>query len=368
MIVADLVRTMEDIAPTRFAADWDNVGLLVGDPLASLTRVLLAIDCTPDVLAEAHAERCEAIVSYHPPIFAPQKRFVAGDVAYAAARAGIAIHAPHTALDAADGGTNDVLADAVGMFDRHPLRVLAPDRQLKLVTFVPADRAAALSEALFAAGAGIIGRYSSCSFRSPGTGTFFGQEGTNPAVGVSGRLEEVSELRLETVVPAARLSQVVTAMRAAHPYEEPAFDLIPLETSTAHLPAGTKARGMGRVGAVSPATVSVVVDRLKGTLGLRHVLVGGSLERVVTRVAVCAGSGGDFVPDAVTAGADLLVTGELRHHDALRAADRGLVVVCTLHSASERPALAALQRSLTDRLAGVAVAISLKDRDPFNVV
>src|ERR1700677_5224468 len=129
MIVADLVRAMEDIAPTRFAAEWDNVGLLVGDPGSALTRVLLAIDCTPAVLDEARAQGCEAVVAYHPPIFAPHKRWLAGSIGYAAARAGIALYAPHTALDVADGGTNDVLADAVGMTERRPLRPIAPDRE-----------------------------------------------------------------------------------------------------------------------------------------------------------------------------------------------------------------------------------------------
>src|SRR5580693_6856865 len=140
MNVADLVRAMEDIAPTRFAAEWDNVGLIVGDPDGPLTRVLLAIDCTREVLDEARAQKCEAIVSYHPPVFAPQKRWVAGSVAYEAVRSGIAIYAPHTALDVAEGGTNDVLADAVGMVDRQALRLVEPDREFKLVTFVPAER------------------------------------------------------------------------------------------------------------------------------------------------------------------------------------------------------------------------------------
>jgi len=367
MIVADLVRAMESIAPTRFAAEWDNVGLLVGDPASALTRILLAVDCTPAVVDEARADQRDAIVAYHPPIFAPQKRCVAGSVAYAAARAGIAIYTPHTALDVADGGTNDVLADAVGMTDRRPLRVLEPERALKLVTFVPVDGVSTLSEALFAAGAGVIGRYSSCSFRSPGTGTFFGEEGADPAVGEAGRLEEVPEVRVEMVLPASRCAPVVRALRSVHPYEEPAFDLIPLEAAPAGLgPRGS--RGMGRVGLISPVDASGLVERIKGELGVKHVLVAGNRERIVSRVAVCAGSGGDFVPDAIDAKVDLLLTGELGHHDALRAVDGGLVVVCALHSASERPALAALAAALKARLTGVGVSISRADREPFEVI
>jgi hypothetical protein len=235
------------------------------------------------------------------------------------------------------------------------------------VTFVPADRVAPLSEALFAAGAGVIGRYSSCSFRSPGIGTFYGEEGADPAVGKAGRLEEAPEVRVEMVVPASRSAAVVRALRSVHPYEEPAFDLIPLEAPPAGLgPRG--GRGMGRVGSVTPIDAGALVDRIKRELGVKHVLVAGDQGREVSRVAVCAGSGGDFVPDAIDAKADLLLTGELRHHDALRAVQTGLVVVCALHSASARPALAPLAAALTARLAGVGVSISRADREPFDVM
>ena len=176
MIVADLVRVMETLAPTHLAAPWDNVGLLVGDPSRSVGRVLLTIDCRRSVVEEAVRGGYGAIVSYHPPIFEAQKRFVAGSVAYEAARADVAIYSPHTALDAADGGTNDVLADALGMTERAPLQTFdPPDAEYKLVTFVPEGDVEAVSRALFAAGAGRIGKYTSCSFRSPGTGTFFGE-------------------------------------------------------------------------------------------------------------------------------------------------------------------------------------------------
>jgi dinuclear metal center YbgI/SA1388 family protein len=356
--VADLMRAMEHIAPTRFAAAWDNVGLIVGDASSELTRVLLTIDCTRAVLEDAVRGGFGAVVSYHPPIFEGQKRFLAGSPAFEAARAGIAIVSPHTALDVADGGTNDVLADALGMTDRAPLRpVQAPEVAYKLVTFVPAEHADAVSRAVFDAGAGRIGKYSSCSFRAPGTGTFFGEEGTSPAVGRAGRLEQAAELRLETVVPIDR-ADVVRALRAAHPYEEPAFDLV-------RLSAPPEGRGLGRVGNVPRATVRELAERVKRALGVDHVLVAGSLEREITRAAVCAGSGADLVTDALRAGAQLLLTGELRHHDALAATAAGLDVLCTRHSTSERPALAVLQRRLSELLPGVTVERSREDRDPF---
>jgi dinuclear metal center YbgI/SA1388 family protein len=350
MNVADLVSAMETIAPTRFAAPWDNVGLLVGDPTRDVARLLLAIDCTRPVLDEAARLGCGAIVAYHPPIFDAQKSFVAGSIAYEAARAEIAIYSPHTALDVADGGTNDVLADALGMTDRAPLRVIeSVDVDYKLVTFVPVEHAEAVSQAVFSAGAGRIGKYSSCSFRALGTGTFFGEDGTTPAVGESGRLEQAPELRLETVVPIARVQAVVRALRAAHPYEEPAFDLVRLATAA-------EDRGIGRVGPVARETVRAFIERVKSALGVTHVLVAGSPDRVVTRAAVCAGSGGDLVPDAINAGAELFLTGELRHHDVLRAVASDMGVICALHSSSERAVLSSLERFLGVRLPDVEIA------------
>jgi dinuclear metal center YbgI/SA1388 family protein len=359
--VADLVRAMEALAPPQFAAAWDNVGLLVGDAGASLSGVLLTIDCTRQVIEEAVREKKDAIVSYHPPIFDPQKRFVAPSAAYEAARTGISVYSPHTALDVAEGGTNDVLADALGMTGRAPLRAQPGDPGLKLVTFVPEAHVDAVSRAVFDAGAGTIGKYSSCSFRTAGVGTFFGEEGANPVVGQAGRLENAAEVRLETVVPVARVDAVVRALRAAHPYEEPAFDLL-------RLAAPPSAFGLGRVGDVSPAKGRSLVDQVKTVLGATHVLAVGSLERQVSRVAVCAGSGGDLLEDAIDAGAELFLTGELRHHDALRAAAAGLVAVCVLHSTSERVALGALEKRLVERLPGIPIARSRDDREPFAFV
>jgi dinuclear metal center YbgI/SA1388 family protein len=359
MNVADLVHAMDAIAPARLAATWDNVGLLVGDPQTPLTRALVTVDCTRDVLEEARSQRCEAIVAYHPPLFKPVARLTSGSIAYELVRSGLAALSPHTALDAAEGGTNDVLADILEMGGRLPLRAIDPvETTVKLVTFVPADHVEAVGVALFAAGAGRIGKYTSCSFRAPGTGTFFGEEGTSPTVGSAGHLEHAPEIRLETPVPVARVSEAVAALRRSHPYEEPAFDLVRLAPEPI-------ARGMGRVGSVRPAPLAVFVERIKRALGAAHVLVGGALDREVSRAAVCAGSGGDLLGDAIDAGAQLFVTGELRHHDALRASAAGCAVVCTLHSVSERVALRSFAKRLSERLQGAEFLLSEADREPL---
>jgi putative NIF3 family GTP cyclohydrolase 1 type 2 len=160
------------------------------------------------------------------------------------------------------------------------------------------------------------------------------------------------------VVPFRCAEAVVRALREAHPYEEPAFDLVRL----AAVPEG---RGFGRVGDIEPTRARAIVDRVKKALAVEHVLAAGLLDREVRRVAVCAGSGGDLVDDALAARAELLLTGELRHHDALRAAERGMTVVCTRHSSSERAALVPLETRLSSMLPGVAVSRSEVDRDPF---
>jgi len=362
MKLAEIIQRLEAIAPTKLAESWDNVGLLAGDPESRVRSVLLTIDLTAAVLREAKAARCELVIAYHPPIFEPLKRLSAKSLVYQAIRASIAIYSPHTALDVADGGTNDMLADVVGMTDCLPLSPASLAAvEFKLVTFVPAESVERVSGALFKAGAGRIGDYSSCSFRMAGTGTFFGEAGTNPKVGRRGRLESVNEIRLEMVAPTARLGEIINALRKAHPYEEPAFDLV-------QLAARPSARGMGRVGSVDGASRSKLLTRIKRGLGVKHLLVSGPTDGIVKKAAVCAGSCGGLLNDAIAAGAELFLTGEVRHHDALKAAAAGMTVVCALHSNSERPVLAILKNRLAAGAVGLKIAISRADRDPFQIL
>jgi dinuclear metal center YbgI/SA1388 family protein len=357
-----VVEMMDQIAPTAMAESWDNVGLLVGDPQQSIARAMLCIDYTAAVADEARREQCELVIAYHPPIFKPLKRVTAGSVVFDTIKSGMAIYSPHTALDVAEGGTNDVLADIVGLVDRRPLRL--PDakaQQAKLVTFVPKDHLDAVSRAIFHAGAGQIGNYSSCSFRSTGTGTFRGDQKTNPTIGQRGQLEEVEEIKIETVVSIDRLATVVSALRAAHPYEEPAFDVV-------QLIAPPTVRGMGRIGRLDqPVARDVLIGKIKHALNLDHVLIAGPTSGPVNTAAVCAGSCGDLFVEALANQVDLYLTGEMRHHDALRCAEAGMTVICTLHSNSERVTLDRLRERLTGQLPQVAWQLAQADQDPFRV-
>jgi dinuclear metal center YbgI/SA1388 family protein len=365
MKLAEIVNQLDAVAPPATAETWDNVGLLVGDPQTDVTRALLCIDYAAAVAEEGKSAGCELVLAYHPPIFKGLKRITshgASAQVFDAIRRGVAIYSPHTALDVAEGGTNDVLADILGLTDRRPLRVSDPKvRECKLVTFAPTEHADKVAEALFAAGAGRIGNYSQCSFRTEGFGTFLGEEGTRPAVGQAGRLEKAVEIKIETVLPLANVSDAVAALKAAHPYETPAFDLVALTAP----PTGS---GIGRVGTLPPGTGrSSLVETLKTAIGIGHVLTAGSLSGHANTVAVCAGAGGEFLDDALAAKADVYVTGELRHHDALRATAAGMTVICTLHSNSERVTLRHLAKRLAEQMPGVAWLVSESDADPFVV-
>jgi dinuclear metal center YbgI/SA1388 family protein len=365
MTLSEVIESLEAIAPTQGAADWDNVGLLAGDRQQDVTSAMLTIDYTAEVAEEARRANCDLIIAYHPPIFSPIKRLTAGHPVFDAIRRGVAIYSPHTAWDVAVGGTNDFLADIVGLGERSALRVSQiKSTKYKLVTFVPPEAMEKVTRALFDAGAGRIGEYSQCSFRSSGTGTFFGGEGTNPVIGSRGKLESVEEIRLETIVPDSAVDAVVRALRLVHPYEEPAFDLNVLA-------AAAEGAGQGRVGTLAPISRAALIERIKQGLGLDHLLVAGPTEGNAQTIACCAGACGDLLNDAIAQKVDLYLTGEMRHHDALRAAAAGMTVVCTLHSNSERASLTRLRDRLlegTKALPGqLAVHLSQSDRDPFSV-
>jgi len=370
MKVSDVVSAFETIAPPSLAADWDNVGLLVGDPTAAVRKLLLCIDLTPRVLAEARSSAARMVMAYHPVIFKPLSRVTAsgaGAVAYEAARRGVAVYSMHTALDAAPGGTSDVLADALGLADRRPLAPTVRAGQCKVVVFTPGHDVSRVAASAFAAGAGRIGDYTDCSFHAPGTGTFYGPEGTRPAVGRAGRHESVPEVRLEMICPKASAPAVLEAVRAAHRYEEPAIDVYPLEDH----PAGS---GMGRVGRLKrPVGVGALIARVKKAAGVGRVLVaagpgGAGAKAPVSVAACCAGSAGAMFRAAAEAGATFYLTGEMRHHDAMAAAGAGMTVVCLGHSNSERMALRPLAKRVKAMLAGLKVAVARTDRDPFEIV
>jgi len=364
---------MESIAPLSAAADWDNVGLLVGSRTWPATRILLTIDTTPAVVDEADKSRFDAIVSYHPVLFKPAKRIVVdnrmqeGVAADCLARR-IAVYSPHTALDAAPGGTNDVLAELAGLTGLQPISASPMTAaQCKLVVFVPETHVEKVADAVFAAGAGRIGAYEQCSFRLAGEGTFFGTEYTDPVVGKKGRLERVEELRIETVMPAdpATMRSVTQAIRASHPYEEPAFEFFPLSG------VPSLQTGQGRLGRfMAPATLDALSKSLQRATQGSCVSFVGERRMKLSRGVVIAGAGGGIpfsIPGGLKPG-DVVITGEMRHHDALRVARCGAAAILLGHWTSERPVLASLAKSIQRRLPNCTIALSRADVDPVQSI
>jgi dinuclear metal center YbgI/SA1388 family protein len=363
--VAEVTAALEKFAPTLTAADWDNVGLLLGDPAAPAERLMTCLTITPDVVEEAVAERVSLIVSHHPILFRGAKQLTAGRgdgrVVLPLARAGVAVYSPHTAFDNCPGGVNDTLCRRLGVVHAEPLRPREGPREYKLAVYVPDSDLGKVSGALFGAGAGVIGRYEQCSFRLAGKGTFFGTDETNPAVGQKGRREEVDEWRLEVVISESKLTTAVQAMRKAHSYEEPAFDIYQLK-------AGLSG-GEGRIGELAePTTMGELARRAKAGLNAVSVQVVGDLAKSVRRVAVACGAAGEFLSDSLRSKADVFVTGELRFHDALTARTAGVGVLVPGHYATERPAVEELAAKLAADWPGVAAWASRRERDPLGAV
>jgi dinuclear metal center YbgI/SA1388 family protein len=351
--VAQITEAVERIAPVSLAEEWDNCGLQAGDPEGEVNRILVALTPLPEVFDEAEEKGADFLLFHHPLIFGSLKTVVTssypGDLLARAIRNGLAVYAAHTSYDAAPAGVSVALARVLGLGG--PLHVLSSRGALrKLVVFVPEENVDAVAKTLAGAGAGVIGDYTECTFRTRGTGTFRGGDETNPYLGEKGRLEEVEEVRMETVVPAHALQRTVEAATAAHPYEEMALDVYPVEGS----PEGC---GYGRLGTLpDPLTAGELRDHVSESLGFTSRLVADA-GRKIEVVAVLGGSGGSFVAEAAASGAHAFVTGDVDYHDALLAESLGLTVIDAGHAATELPALEPLALRLAE-LVNVPVEVS----------
>jgi dinuclear metal center YbgI/SA1388 family protein len=364
--VAEVAAELETFAPSRLAADWDNVGLLVGDAAAKVQRMLTCLTIAPSVVAEAIDGGVNLIVTHHPILFRGIKRLTSstteGRMLLDLVGAGIAVYSPHTAFDNTAGGINDQLATRFGLIDVRPLRLGPGEKNYKLVVFVPPADLARVSDAMFAAGAGRIGNYRECSFRIPGTGTFFGKDAAQPAVGYKGRREEVAELRLEVVCPESALPHVVAALRSAHSYEEPAFDVYPLQPVSA-------TQGEGRLGRFSePRSLRSFAETVRDSLRVAHVPIVGDDDRAIQTVALACGSASEFLTDAARAKADVFVTGEMRFHNCLEAQALGIGVIIAGHYATERFAVESLAARMQKLWPDCSVMASQREADPIGLV
>jgi dinuclear metal center YbgI/SA1388 family protein len=322
----------------RTADTWDRVGLVCGDPDEPVEQVMFAVDPVSAVVDEAIADGVQLLVTHHPLLLSGVHGIPADDpkgrVVHRLVRAGIGLLAAHTNADNARPGVSDAIATALGLADVVALEPLEaePNPVDKYIVFVPLADTEALIDAMAAAGAGQIGDYDRAAFSAPGTGTYRPLAGANPTFGSIGRIEQVAESMLQMVAPRRRRAQVIEAIRAAHPYEEPAFDVIAL----ADAPSG---RGGGRVGDLAdPMTLGEFADLVAATLPTtaQGVRVAGDPHRTVGRVAICGGAGDSMLAAATGSGADVYLTSDLRHHRASEHLEAGgCALVDVAHWAAE---------------------------------
>ena len=338
-----ILEALEAIAPARYAFDYDKIGLQVGEEQREVTRAVVSLDRSIAAVDHAVSVGAQLLVSHHPLIFRPIEsvtgRSHVGRSIMKLIRADIAFIAAHTNWDAAVGGVNDTLAEILGLKDVRSFGSATPIEQLKLVFFCPSASVDAVIDACSEAGAGQIGLYRRCAFMHPGTGTFIGEEGSNPSVGRPGSVETTDEMRVEMVLRADQQRSVVRALSRSHPYEEPAFDLFEL--------AANREQAGGRVGDLpAPMFLSAFSDLVEKKLSAKC-LTWGSPDKKVKRVAVVGGAADDEWRSAQREDADVLVTGEVKQHNALEASESGFALLAAGHYATEQPGAAALCVRLT---------------------
>lgn len=366
--LSEVLAVLDDAYPPALAHDWDAVGLVCGDPADPVDSVTLAVDATAAVIDTVPARGL--LVAHHPLLLRGVESVAAdspkGALIHRLIRAGSALFTAHTNADAARPGVSDALAATLGLTVEAVLDPAAGAGRLdKWVIFVPGGHADALRAALFAAGAGQIGDYSQCSWSVTGTGQFLPGAGATPAIGTPGALQHVAEDRVEVIAPSGRRSAVLAAMRAAHPYEEPAFDVL----SLAPIPAGV---GIGRIGTLDrPLRFAEFAARAAAVLPATTwgVRAAGDPDLMVSRVAVCGGAGDSLLAAAAAAGVQAYLTADLRHHPAdehRRASGVGLIDVA--HWASEFPWCAQAAALLRTHFGeALTVTVCPLRTDPWNV-
>ncbi|AQG79851.1 Nif3-like dinuclear metal center hexameric protein [Spirosoma montaniterrae] len=358
--IRQLTSYLEAFAPLAYQESYDNAGLIVGDPNATITGVLVSLDATEAVVDEAIARGCNLIVAHHPIVFKGLKKLNGKNyverTVIKAIKHDVAIYASHTNLDNVTGGVSFKFAETLGLQN---VRILAPKSQVlsKLVAFVPDADLPAVLTAIYEAGAGRIDTYDHCSFRVGGTGTFRPLTGATPAVGSVGQDETVQEQRLEVLLPAYLERAVVAAMQRAHSYEVPAYDLYPLNNANQTV-------GSGAVGDLpQPMSGREWLNYLKTSMTLNIIRHTALPERPIRRVAVCGGAGSFLLPDAIGAGADVFVTADYKYHEFFDA--DGRILICDVgHYESEVRTKELISQHLAKKFITFAVILSDIDTNP----
>lgn len=331
-LIKEIVNVFENFAPLPLQESYDNCGLQIGNPNTEATGALLCIDIVEETIDEAIRKNCNLIIAHHPLIFSGIKSLTGRNYVertiLKAIKNDIAIYAAHTNFDAVPQGVNQIICNKLGI--KNP-KILAPTKNqlVKLVVFVPKQYADAVREAIFCAGAGVIGAYDCCSFNIPGEGTFRAGENTNAFVGEKGKIHTEAEIRIETIMPSFISKKVLAKISEVHPYEEVAYDLYPLQNQW--LEAGS-----GMIGELdSPVDEIKFLKNLKVLFAAGVVRYTKPLGKKIKRIAVCGGSGAFLIRNAIAAEADIFITGEIKYHDFFMAEDK-LVLADIGHFESEQ--------------------------------
>jgi dinuclear metal center YbgI/SA1388 family protein len=361
MKLKEVVKILEDFAPVQLQESYDNAGLIVGNPEANIKGVLCTVDITESVLNEALSLGANFIISHHPIIFQGIKSITGKTenekILIQAIKNDIAIYSAHTNLDNVTNGVNQVICDKLGL---KGCKILQPlkNQLLKIITFVPIDSSNKVREAMFNAGAGKIGNYDSCSFNIDGQGTFRGNENTNPFVGEKGKLHFENETKIETIVPKFLVNRVVSAMIKAHPYEEIAYDIYPLDNEYSQA-------GAGMIGHFEKAIeVIKFLDLLKDTFKISVIKYSGNHNINISKVAVCGGSGSFLINEAIKQGAQALVTGDIKYHQFFDAGST--LLLCDIgHYESEQFTKEIFYSLLIKKISTFAVHLSIEVTNPI---
>jgi dinuclear metal center YbgI/SA1388 family protein len=361
-LIRDVVSYLEAWAPPSYQESYDNAQLIVGDPNQEVRGILCALDATEEVVNEAVALGCNLIVAHHPIVFKGLKSLTGKDyverTVLRAIREDVAIYAIHTNLDHVSTGVNSKIAQKLGLKNG---RILAPKQDMlsKLVTFVPVNETATVLNALYQAGGGQIGAYQNCSFRINGTGTFIPTGAANPTIGTLGKVEEVSEDRIEIIFPSHRQGTIIHALRQAHPYEEVAYYLHRLENQHQEV-------GAGMVGELDePTEEAAFLSFLKQRMNLSVIRHTKLLDRPIRRVAVCGGAGIFLLDKAKRSGADIFVTADVKYHEFFDA-DNQIIIADIGHYESEIFTKELIKDKLSEKFTNIALYLTNVVTNPIS--
>ncbi|WP_099158527.1 Nif3-like dinuclear metal center hexameric protein [Virgibacillus ndiopensis] len=363
----DVFRMLEEWAPKHLAYDWDNVGMQLGSLSKPVRKIMVTLDVLESVVEEAIENNVDLIIAHHPLFFKSIKQVNVespqGRIIQKLIQNDITVYAAHTNLDVADGGVNDMLCDILELNTKEVLIESHREKLVKVAVYVPDTHSTEVREALSNSGAGHIGNYSHCTFQTPGKGSFKPLEGSNPYIGQANELEMVEEVKIETIVPESILPSVLNAMENAHPYDEVAYDVYPMEIQG-------EATGIGRIGLLENSmTLESFCEHVKNKLNVPNVRVTGNLKAKVKNVAILGGSGEKYIYDALNKGADVYVTGDMTFHVAQDAWQMGLSVIDPGHHV-EKVMKQATKHYLDQKLQqhNVDVLVSHANTEPFRFI